>query len=207
MDASSPTCLAAAAQRLGLTGSLDAVCVVDQLVRDDAGSVGVTGIDKRPVDGPVRVRTLGLHGDVQADRYHHGGPDKAVYAYATSDADWWAGELGREIPDGSFGENLRISGLDVDGAFPGERWRVGERVVLEVTGPRIPCATFGRWMEQRGWVRRFLQEGRLGTYLRVITAGEIAAGDVVEVMSIAEASPSSADASADPSADPSGELV
>lgn len=190
--ASSPTCLAAAAQRLGLTGTVDAVCVVDQLIRDDPGPVGVTGIDKRPVSGPVMVRSLGLHGDVQADRKHHGGEEKAVYAYAADDAVWWAEQLGRDIPPGSFGENLRISGsagedFDVDGAFPGERWRVGGRLVLEVTRPRIPCATFGRWMDQPGWVKRFLRAGRPGTYFRVVTPGEVRAGDPVEVIAAAEA--------------------
>ncbi|WP_322477908.1 MOSC domain-containing protein [Nesterenkonia sp. HG001] len=189
---SSPACLAAAAQRLGMTGTVDAVCVVDQLVRDDAGPVGITGIDKRPVEGAVRVRTLGLHGDVQADRKHHGGEEKAVYAYAAADAAWWAEQLGQEIPPGTFGENLRISGadgegFDVDGAHPGERWRVGERLILEVTRPRIPCATFGRRMEQPGWVKRFLQAGRPGTYFRVVTPGEVRAGDQVEIISVAEA--------------------
>ncbi len=186
MAESSPTCLASAAQRLGLTGTVDAVCVVDQLFTDDVGAVGVSGIDKRPVAGPVRVRTLGLHGDVQADRKHHGGTDKAVYAYAAEDADWWSQQLRREIPPGTFGENLRLSGIDLDGAHPGERWRIGEHVVLEATVPRIPCATFGRWLGEPGWVRRFMEAGRPGTYFRVITAGTVQAGDAVEVIATAE---------------------
>ncbi|GAA1149105.1 MOSC domain-containing protein [Nesterenkonia lutea] len=187
MAESSPTCHAAAAQRLGLTGTVDAVCVVGQLFTDDAGSVGVSAIDKRPVTGPVQVRTLGLHGDVQADRKHHGGTDKAVYAYAAEDAAWWAEQLGREVPTGSFGENLRLSGVDLDGAQPGERWRIGERLVLEVTVPRIPCATFGRWLNEERWVKRFIQAGRPGTYFKVITPGTVQAGDAAEVVSIAEA--------------------
>ena len=186
----SPVCLASAAERLGVTGVVESVCVVHQLV-SDPGQVGVTAIDKRPVQGPVKVRRLGLHGDVQADRQHHGGEEKAVYAYSAADAAWWAAELGQEVPSGYFGENLRISGpdgtaFDVDAALPGERWRVGDRVVLEATRPRIPCATFGRWVERDGWVKRFLQAGRPGTYFRVITPGEIQAGDAVEVVSAAE---------------------
>lgn len=187
MRDASPTCLLDAADRLGLTGTVQSVCVVDQLVRDDAGTVGVTAIDKRPTDEPVMVRTFGLHGDVQADRRNHGGEEKAVYAYADDDAAWWASELGRDLPPGAFGENLRIAGLDVDGAYPGERWRLGERLVLEATRPRIPCATFGRWMDEPGWVKRFLQAGRPGTYFRVVTPGEIRTGDPVEVVSVAEA--------------------
>lgn len=188
-------CLASAAQRLGLTGVVESVCVVHQLVADP-GQVGVTAIDKRPVQGPVKVRKVGLQGDVQADRQHHGGEDKAVYAYSAADAAWWAEQLGQEVPPGRFGENLRIRGVgesdggsgafDVDGALPGERWRIGDRVVLEATRPRIPCATFGRWVERDGWVKRFLQAGRPGTYFRVITPGEIRAGDAVEVIAAAE---------------------
>lgn len=186
----SPACLAGVAQRLGLTGVVEAVCVVHQLV-EDPGAVGVTAIDKRPVQGAVKVRTLGLHGDIQADRKNHGGEEKAVYAYSTADADWWAEQLGQPLSPGHFGENLRITGpegavFDVDGAAAGERWCIGERVVLEVTRPRIPCATFGRWLEQDRWVKRFLEAGRPGTYFRVVTPGEIAAGDAVEVIGVGE---------------------
>ncbi|EXF26121.1 molybdenum cofactor sulfurase [Nesterenkonia sp. AN1] len=187
MTEASPTCLAGAADRLGLTGTVDAVCVVHQLIDDHAGSVGVSGIDKRPVSGPVRVRPLGLHGDVQADRKHHGGTEKAVYAYAAEDAQWWAAELGRELPAGSFGENLRLSGIDLDGAHPGERWQIGDQLVLEATVPRIPCATFGRWLDQPGWVKRFLAAGRPGTYFKVITPGKVQAGDRAAVIAVAEA--------------------
>lgn len=179
-------------ERVGMTGVVEAVCVVHQLVADP-GPVGVTAIDKRPVDVPVQVRRLGLHGDIQADRKNHGGEEKAVYAYSSGDAAWWAEQLGREIPAGYFGENLRIAGadgddFDVDGAHAGERWRIGSRVVLEVTRPRIPCATFGRWVEQDRWVKRFLQAGRPGTYFKVITPGEIRAGDAVEVVAAGEGS-------------------
>jgi len=186
MAETSPTCLAAAAARLGMTGAVQAVCVVNQLIADDVGAIGVSAIDKRPVTGPVKVRTLGLHGDVQADRKHHGGVEKAVYAYTDEDAAWWSKELDREIPPGSFGENLRLQGIDLDGAYPGERWQIGERLVLEVTRPRIPCATFGRWLGEKGWVRRFIQEGRPGTYFKVITPGVVEAGDQALIIAIPE---------------------
>lgn len=158
-----------------------AVCRVGALHADD-GQVGVTAIDKRPVDGPVRVRRLGLFGDVQADRADHGGPDKALYAYDDAEAAYWAVELGHDVRMGQFGENLRTRGLDVDGAEFGERWRIGAQVVVEVTMPRTPCATFGRWLGQERWVRRFSDRGRVGAYLRVVERGEVAAGDAVEVV-------------------------
>lgn len=147
-----------------------AVCRVAELHADD-GQVGVTAIDKRPVDGPVKVRRLGLFGDVQADRADHGGPDKALYAYDDAEAAYWAVELGHDITMGQFGENLRTRGLDVDGAEIGERWRVGAQVVVEVTMPRTPCATFGRWLGQERWVRRFGDRGHVGAYLRVVERG------------------------------------
>jgi MOSC domain-containing protein YiiM len=161
--------------------TVTAVCRVDRLL-PDAGSVGITAIDKRPVDGPVRVRPLGLYADVQADRKHHGGEDQAVYAYADEDAAWFAGQLDRPIEPGLFGENLRVSGLDVTNAVVGERWRIGESLVLEVTIPRIPCATFARRMGVDKWVKRFTEEGRPGAYLRVVKSGDVEVGDTVEVI-------------------------
>ncbi|MFP5310868.1 MAG: MOSC domain-containing protein [Actinomycetes bacterium] len=160
-------------------GSVLAVCRVHQLIGDQ-GSVGVTAIDKRPADGPVKVHKLGLRGDIQANRAHHGGLDQAVYAYSQADADFWAGSLGRELPPGIFGENLRVSGIEATHAVIGERWKVGAGVELEVTSPRTPCATFQRRMKEPQWVKRFAEEGRVGAYLRVIRTGSLQAGDTIE---------------------------
>lgn len=150
---------------------------------------GGTGIDKRPVDGTVAVSApgpkgvggSGLAGDAVVDLRHHGGDDQAVYAYAREDLDDWQRELGRELANGVFGENLTTSGVEVTGARIGERWRVGPRLLLEVTSPRIPCRTFHAWLGERGWIRRFTQAAVPGAYLRVIEPGEIRAGDAVEV--------------------------
>jgi len=162
-------------------GEVLAVCVVHALL-PDSSSVGVTAIDKRPVDHAVRVGTFGLRGDVQADRKHHGGPDKAVYAYSQEDADWWSAQLGRPLPPGWFGENLRVDGIEVSRARIGERWRVGDDgLVLEVTYPRIPCRTFQGFMGERQWVKRFYEHGASGAYLRVVTEGTVGAGDTVTV--------------------------
>jgi MOSC domain-containing protein YiiM len=153
-----------------------------------AGDVQVTAIDKRPAEGPVMVTpapakgSAGLAGDRVCDVRHHGGPDQAVYAYAREDLDFWEAELGRPLPGGVFGENLTTTGLDVNAALIGERWRVGPDVILEVSCPRIPCTTFQGWMALAGWIKRFTQAVRPGAYLRVIEAGEIRAGDSVEVV-------------------------
>ncbi|MGW2093456.1 MOSC domain-containing protein [Promicromonospora sukumoe] len=157
-----------------------AVCRV-YVLHPDPGTVGVTAIDKRPVEGRVKVRPYGLYADVQADRANHGGLDQAVYAYAQEDADHWSVELGREVTPGLFGENLRISGLDVNGAVIGEQWRIGS-ALLEVTQPRTPCQTFGRRLGEQRWVRRFTQANRTGAYLRVVENGDLGAGDTVDVV-------------------------
>ncbi|MFI9391065.1 MOSC domain-containing protein [Streptomyces bauhiniae] len=151
---------------------------------------GVTGIDKRPVEGPVRVAApgpkgvggSGLAGDAVCELRHHGGDDQAVYAFAREDLDDWERELGRSLSNGCFGENLTTEGLDVSGALIGERWRIGSGVVLEVTAGRIPCRTFQGHMAEPGWVKRFTRKAVTGAYLRVIEAGEIRAGDAVEIV-------------------------
>lgn len=148
--------------------------------------MGVTAIDKRALEGAVRIGPFGVRADVQASRKHHGGHDKALYAYGHEDAAFWEGELGRDLAPGWFGENLRVEGLDVTGARIGEVWRIGDTVEVEVTLPRTPCATFARWVggsAARGWVKRFSDEGRLGAYLRVRRSGEVRAGDAIEVLS------------------------
>lgn len=149
--------------------------------------VDVTGIDKRPHDGPVRVRrpdgrTSGLDGDAICDIRHHGGVDQAVYSYAREDLDDWAAVLGQDLRSGMFGENLTTSGIDLTAARIGERWRVGEEVVLEVSTPRIPCRTFAGWLDQQGWIKMFTQRAVPGAYLRVIQEGWIAAGDPIEII-------------------------
>jgi MOSC domain-containing protein YiiM len=141
-------------------------------------SHGRTAIDKRPVAGSVRAGELGLAGDAQANRRWHGGVDQAVYAYAREDLDFFAADLGRELRDGIFGENLTTSGLDLSGVVIGERWRVGT-VGFEVSVPRIPCLTFERFLDEPGWIKRFTAAVRPGLYLRVREDGEVTAGDEI----------------------------
>lgn len=150
-----------------------------------------TGIGKRPVTGAVEVRApgpkhgglgSGLVGDFIGDGKHHGGDTQAVYAFQREDLDAWQQRLGRELPDGSFGENLTTVGIDVNEAVVGEVWQVGEHVRLKVTSPRIPCATFRGRMGERGWARMFTAAGRPGTYCSVLVPGTIRAGDPVEVV-------------------------
>ncbi|ORT59605.1 MOSC domain-containing protein [Streptomyces sp. CB03238] len=150
---------------------------------------GTTGIDKRPVDGPVRVAdpgpkgegASGVAGDAVCDLRFHGGNHQAVYAFAREDLDYWQGELGHPLANGAFGENLTTSGIDVNAALIGERWRIGSAVV-EVASVRIPCRTFAGWLGEKGWVRRFTRRAAPGPFLRVVEPGEIRAGDAIEVV-------------------------
>ncbi|MGY5885358.1 MOSC domain-containing protein [Modestobacter lacusdianchii] len=141
-----------------------------------------SGIDKKPVAGRVAVHPLGLDGDVQVNRKHHGGEGQAVYAYAQADADWWAAELDRELPPGRFGENLRTTGLDLRNAVIGEQWQAGT-ARFEVTAWRTPCANFARFWGVPDLVKRFAAHGATGAYLRVLETGDVGAGDAVEVLS------------------------
>jgi MOSC domain-containing protein YiiM len=139
-----------------------------------------TSIWKAPVEGRVAVRGVNVAGDDQADREVHGGPDKAVYAYAREDTYWWERELGRALEHGNFGENLTVSGIDVTAAVVGERWEVGS-TVLEVAQPRIPCWKLGARMADPSFPVHFAAAGRPGAYLRIIEEGEIGAGDEIRV--------------------------
>jgi MOSC domain-containing protein YiiM len=141
-----------------------------------------TAIWKAPVDGRVAVRGVNVAGDDQADRSVHGGPDKAVYAYAIEETRTWEEELGRDLGPGAFGENLTTEGVAASDAILGERWRVGS-TLLEVVQPRQPCFKLGLRMGDPRFVRRFALASRPGAYLRIVEEGELGAGDAVEVVS------------------------
>lgn len=170
---------------MGLIGQVGSVNIGTP--RQVRAKAGLTGIDKRPVPGPVLVSTpgpgvSGLAGDAICDVPNHGGPDQAVYAFAREDLDWWESRLSRSLSSGTFGENITTLGLDVTGARLGERWKVGSDLVLTVTAPRIPCATFAVWVSQKGWLKAFTERARPGAYLRVLNPGQVQVGDRVEVV-------------------------
>ena len=146
-----------------------------------AGQARTTAIWKLPVSGRVAVRGVNLAGDDQADRRAHGGPDKAVYAYAREDYAWWERQLDRTLDPGMFGENLTTEGIDLTDALVGERWRVGS-VVLQVTSPRVPCWKLGARMGDPRFPARFAAAGRPGAYLAILEQGALGAGDRIQVI-------------------------
>ena len=140
-----------------------------------------TGIFKAPVDGRVPVRGINLDGDRQADLRVHGGPDKAVYAYAIEDYEWWSGELDSPTGAATFGENLTTRGVDLHAQVIGTRWQVGT-TLLEVSQPRLPCFKLGIRMGDAEFIDRFDAAQRFGTYFRIVEEGDVGAGDAMTVL-------------------------
>jgi len=138
----------------------------------------LSGIAKRPVEGAVNIGVEGVSGDVVCDTRYHGGPDQAVYLYGAPDYAWWEAELGQSLAPGTFGENLTLSDWESAGVAGGDRFCIGE-VILEVTSPRVPCATLSRHMGDSTFLKKFRHAERPGVYCRVLREGEVRAGDEV----------------------------
>jgi MOSC domain-containing protein YiiM len=149
---------------------------------DYHGRPARSAIWKMPVSGRVAARGVNLAGDDQADREAHGGPDKALYAYAVEDARWWESQEGHPFAYAAFGENLTTEGIDVNAALVGERWAIGS-AVFEISEPRVPCWRLGVRMNDPKFIGRFVAALRPGSYMRIVTEGDVGAGDAIEVVS------------------------
>jgi MOSC domain-containing protein YiiM len=136
-----------------------------------------TGIFKKPVPGPIQLRTLNLDEDRQADLSVHGGPDKAVYAYPSEHYPYWQDELpGMDLPFGAFGENFTTEGLAEDDLHIGDRLQIGSAIVM-VRQPRTPCYKLAAKFQRDDMLERFLVSGRSGFYFSVEQEGTVAAKD------------------------------
>ena len=152
----------------------------------------VTGIRKLPISTPVYVAKSGINGDSVLNTKHHSGPDQAVYGYRVEDYRWWEKELGYPIEEGVFGENLTLEGLTSAGLPIGSRLHFNQ-VILEVTAPRIPCQTLNAAMQNNQFSKLFAREARSGFYFRVITEGELNAGENFELEHFDRSAPSTVD--------------
>lgn len=142
-----------------------------------------TAIFKDPVKGPVKVGSVNLEGDRQADLSVHGGYYKAVYAYPSEHYPFWRGEYpDMDLPYGMFGENLTIEGLTEDEVSAGDRLRIGTAEFL-VTQPRLPCFKLGIRFGRMDIIKRFFKSGRSGFYLAIEKTGELEKGDPIEILS------------------------
>ncbi len=145
------------------------------------GRTAISAIWKLPITGRVAAKGVNLNGDDQADREAHGGFDKAIYAYAMEDLQWWEQQIEQDIEHGQFGENLTTQGIDVNNALVGERWQIGS-TILEVSEPRIPCWRFGVRMNDKTFPKIFTKALRPGSYLRIIQEGYVGSGDEINII-------------------------
>jgi len=145
-----------------------------------AKASGKTGIYKLPVSRPVQITPMGIQEDVICDKKHHGGPDQAIYIYGAADYQWWSNSLGQELSPGTFGENLTITDLESAALRVGDLLRIGS-VTLQVTSPRMPCVTLAARMSDTSFMERFRKAERPGLYCRIVQAGQVLAGDEVNL--------------------------
>lgn len=180
-------------------GIVESVNVAVERTGEWTGSMGRTGIDKRPSEEPIVLDEpgadtgSGVIGDLVVDTRHHGGRDQAVYAFDVEDLHYWSQRLGKDLVPGNTGENLTVAGCDASTAVIGQRWRVGS-ALLRVTAPRVPCRVFAGYWDVRNLVKTFSEYGRTGAYLAVEQRGAVEAGDAVEVLSTPEHGVTVADA-------------
>jgi len=146
------------------------------------GSHVSTGIFKHSVEGPVKVNTLNLRGDRQADLTVHGGPYKAVYGYPSEHYGYWRKELPHaDLPWGVFGENITTEGLFEDSLHIGDQLRVGSALLM-VAQPRIPCYKLTIRFDRDDMIKRFIDSHTSGFYFSVVEEGELAAGSSIEIV-------------------------
>ena len=138
---------------------------------------GLTGFFKKPVPA-AQITDQGLVGDVICDTKHHGGVDQAVYLFGEEDRLWWETKLARPTPPGFFGENLLISDLCSAGLVIGDILEIGD-VMLQITSPRIPCATYAAHIGSGQAIKAFYAAERPGAYARVLRAGSVTTGMAV----------------------------
>jgi MOSC domain-containing protein YiiM len=141
------------------------------------GQPVTTGIFKSPTSERVRLRTLNLDGDRQADLTVHGGEHKAVYCYPVEHYAYWQKKLpGRDLPIGIFGENFTTQGMLEQDVHLGDRFAINDAEVI-VTQPRLPCYKLGVRFQADDMVKKFLASRRIGFYVAVTREGSVAAGD------------------------------
>jgi MOSC domain-containing protein YiiM len=141
-----------------------------------------TAFFKHAVNGRVMLRSDNLDGDAQADLTVHGGPDKAVCVYSADHHAAWREELGvAGIGSGAFGENFSVEGHTESTVSIGDRFRVGGAIV-EVSQPRGPCWKLSRRWRRPDLPKRVIASQRTGWYFRVVSEGQVGAGDTFELL-------------------------
>ena len=141
-----------------------------------------TGIFKYPVSGPLFLGKLDVDRDTVIDRKHHAGINKACYLFSADDYPFWKPEYTKLQWDwGMFGENLTVEGLDESTLRIGDILKIGSATV-QVSQPREPCYKLGVRFDDQNILKKFIEHGRPGTYVRILQEGETKKGDVVEIV-------------------------
>jgi len=149
------------------------------IVKDE---VVQTGIVKRSVNGPVTIHRTNLEGDGQGDTAVHGGPLKAVYAYASEHYAFWRSEYpSKPLPFGTFGENLTTEGLLDEHVCIGDRFQIGAATLM-VTQPRMPCFKLAAHFGRPEILEHMISSRRHGFYFAVIEEGAVSAGDQIRLV-------------------------
>ncbi|HWI66240.1 MAG TPA: MOSC domain-containing protein [Symbiobacteriaceae bacterium] len=171
------------------------VCVVNvggPATYEYDGKQVTTAFFKHPVDGPLFLSKTGLPGDAQVDTVHHGGPDKAALLYATEHTPYWTELLGKDPGPAIMGETLTVSGLTEAGAKIGDVYQIGEAVV-QVSQPRVPCYKANIRHGIADMDKKVMACGYTGVYVRVLTEGQVKAGDSITLVSRNEGAPTVAE--------------
>ncbi|MEX0315711.1 MAG: MOSC domain-containing protein [Allomuricauda sp.] len=145
------------------------------------GQETTTGIFKRPVNGPITLEIEGVSNDNVSDRKVHGGIYKSCYLFSADQYPYWK----KEYPNldwewGMFGENLTVEGLDETQLRIGNVYKLGTALV-QITQPREPCFKLGIRFSDQSILKKFIDHGFPGTYVKVLEVGQVKVGDVLEL--------------------------
>ena len=143
-------------------------------LRDERGE-WTSSIWRERVEGPIEVLRDGLNGDRVTQPYH-GGPDSALCVHLHDHYDFWNRRLGLNLRAGQVGENFTLAGIREEQVCAGDVVRVGS-ALIQVSGPRVPCANLARRIGRTDWLKLTIAENRTGFYARVLEPGWVQAGD------------------------------
>ena len=154
-----------------------------KILQTAQGKAWQSAIVKTAISGSVPVGAENLAGDDQANRKYHGGPDKAVCAYASEWFPFWNQEFDLELPGGAFGENITLQGLPEDALCIGDTLAFNDSPLrLQISQPRQPCANVSKRWAVPSLPRRMEETGYTGFYCRVLTLGTLEAGQEITVL-------------------------
>ena len=163
-----------------LRGKVAAVCVGKAGELESSSRTIASAFVKRSVSGPARIGSLGVEGDEHVYE-DHGGRDGAVLVYSSDHYPFWR-DLGIDLPEvGAFAENLTVRGLTEAEVHIGDTFEVGSCVV-QVTQPRAPCYKIAARYGRKDISIVVQETGFTGYLLRVLSEGEVAAGDEMQLV-------------------------